>query len=247
MAGRGCTVPTTSPVPSTTASRPGASRPAPSGVEKSSPVPTATGMPGGNPVRAAPCADSGPAQLSASASAGNSPSSISKQSSSAASKPAPIDRIDHGRRGQRVIHHRPARQALHQIGHRLMKARGRGGARVMPLQPADLRRHMAGIEDDARARPDERGRHIRDLLLGPAIHPDQAGRERAAVGIDGDAAVELAADAERRDLLPARRRPRPARGRSSVRARVPTARDPAPPSPAAGTAPDRALPPRREP
>ena len=60
---------------------------------------------------------------------------------------------------------------------------------------------MAGIEDDAGARPDERGRHIRDLLLGPAIHPDQAGRERPAVGIDGNAAVELAADAERRDLL----------------------------------------------
>ena len=97
-----------------------------------------------------------------------------------------------------------------------MKARGRGGARIVPLQPADLRRHMAGIEDDARACPDERGRHIRDLRLGPAIHPDEAGRERLAAGIDGNAAVELAADAERRDLLRRSARARPARGRSSA-------------------------------
>jgi hypothetical protein len=81
-----------------------------------------------------------------------------------------------------------------------MKAHGGGRARIMSLQPADLRRHVAGVEHDAGARPDQRGRHILDLLLGPAIHPDEAGCQRAALAVDGDAAVELPADTERADL-----------------------------------------------
>ena len=37
------------------------------------------------------------------------------------------------------------------------------------------------------------------LRLGPPVHPDDAGAEWSALAVDGDAAVELAADAKRAD------------------------------------------------
>ena len=70
----------------------------------------------------------------------------------------------------------------------------------MPLQPADLGRHVAGIQHQAGSRPHHRRRHIGDLRLGAPVHPDQAGRDRLALAVDREAAIELAADAERGDL-----------------------------------------------
>src|SRR5262249_61266635 len=43
-------------------------------------------------------------------------------------------------------------------------------------------------------------RHVMDFGGGAAVHPDDAGRQRPALIIDGDAAVELAADADAGDV-----------------------------------------------
>src|SRR5690606_37759620 len=65
--GEAATSPTTSAVPNVTATIPGEAMPQPIGLEKSSPVPTATGSPAKRPVSAAPRAESCPAILAASA------------------------------------------------------------------------------------------------------------------------------------------------------------------------------------
>ena len=71
----------------------------------------------------------------------------------------------------------------------------------MALQPADLGRHVGGIEHDPGRGADALGRHALDLGLGAPVHPDDAGRQRLPVPVDRDAAVELAGDAERPDRL----------------------------------------------
>ena len=108
-----------------------------------------------------------------------------------------IEVIDHAGGGQGMIDHGNPRQPLDHEGDGLMKPRNRPVGGEMAFQPADLGGEMAGIEHQPADLPYELGRNIGDLRRRPPIHPGEARRQRIAVRIDGDAAVELAADSDR--------------------------------------------------
>ena len=179
MVGRSCSAPTTSAVPSAQASLPGSTRPAPSGFEKSSPVPTATGVPAGRPVSAAPCRCSVPARSEASAIAGSSLGIELEQREQSGIEAALPERIDHGGRGEAVVEHMGAGEPGDEIGDRLMEAADRRALGRVALQPAGLGRHVGGVQDDAGRALHPRRRQARDLGLGAPVHPDEAGPERA--------------------------------------------------------------------
>ena len=84
--------------------------------------------------------------------------------------------------------------------HRLMP--GAHGARLgqMPRHPADLRRHVGGVEHQPGTAADQVGIDAGDLGLRAAVHPDDARRERLAVVVDRHAAVELARDGDAFDV-----------------------------------------------
>ena len=172
------------------------------------------------------------------------PASSSNSASSPGSKRALLERIGHGGRGQAVVEHMGAGEPGDEVGDRLMEAADRRALGRVALQPAGLGRHVRGVQDDAGRVLHPLRRQARDLGLGAPVHPDDAGPERLALPVDGEAAVELAADAERPDRARRLTGGRRARGRWSAPAPPPTAADPAPPSPAGETTGDRRSRPR---
>ena len=96
-----------------------------------------------------------------------------------------------------MVDHGNPRQPLDHEGDRLMKPRNRPVGGEMAFQPAGLGGEMAGIENQPADLPYELGWNIGDLRRRPPIHPGEARRQRIAVRIDGDAAVELAAESDR--------------------------------------------------
>ena len=98
--------------------------------------------------------------------------------------------IDHARAGQRFDEER----------HRLMPDDRIGAALDVRLRPPDLRRHVRRIEHEPGAIADQRGVDVLAFGRGPAVHPDDRGRQRLAVGVGGDAAVELPADRHAADI-----------------------------------------------
>ena len=81
-----------------------------------------------------------------------------------------------------------------------MKLRCAPHRRNMSLEPADLGRKMSRIENDARLVEHQAGIDPGSLLIGAAVHPDEAGMERPPVRSDRDGAVELAGQSERLDI-----------------------------------------------
>lgn len=65
----------------------------------------------------------------------------------------------------------------------------------MSFQPFDLGGHVGWVEDDAGAVSNFNGREPGYLVLGAPVHPDQTGMHGEAIAADGNAAIELTADA----------------------------------------------------
>lgn len=82
-----------------------------------------------------------------------------------------------------------------------MEPDGGSRHRQLALEPANLGRHVAGIESEpglfAQAALGDDGR----IRRRAPVHPDETRTERLSGGIHGDAAVELAGNAESGDLI----------------------------------------------
>jgi hypothetical protein len=82
--------------------------------------------------------------------------------------------VEHRRRGERVIEHVPAGERAHDERGRLVEdARGER-AELVPLEPGDLRRHVAGVGDDSAEPRDLACDARRHRVAGAAIEPDEA-------------------------------------------------------------------------
>ena len=179
MTALGCTAPTTSAVPRVTTTRPGATTPAPSGLEKSSPVPTATGS-------ARPEAGEGSAfasqraghRLATGRSRAAPRASMSNRPQSSGSRPPVPQVVEHAGGGDRLVQHRPAGQPRHQIGRRLMEA---GDA----AWPRDDGASASGSWPPCGSHPAPRpplsmtsaGGNALELGAGAPVHPDEAGAQ----------------------------------------------------------------------
>ena len=71
----------------------------------------------------------------------------------------------------------------------------------MAFQPSDLCRHVGGVPGDTGQVPQAVFLDHLGLGCGAPVHPDQAGAERPAIRIDGEASVKLAGDTQRADLV----------------------------------------------
>lgn len=92
-----------------------------------------------------------------------------------------------------------AGQSFDHIGNGLVIARRRHAA--VPLQPANLGAEMARIGDETGRAVQPVVIDIGDFRLGAAVHPGEAGRQRFAARRYRDAAIELAAQRQRRHIV----------------------------------------------
>ena len=114
-----------------------------------------------------------------------------------------LEIIDERRRRQAMVHQRLAGKPLDQIADGLMEPRGARLRRVIEL-PAHLRRHVAAVEIGAGPaakllRPHPLAKRRQAAIRAP-VHPDEAGSDCPAGGVDRHGAVELAGDPDRGNI-----------------------------------------------
>ena len=154
--------------------------PAPIGLAKSSPVPTATGVPRGSPVSSAPALVTALRRPQSRRRSGQLRGRRSNSVEQVVGIAALFEPVEHGGRGERVIDDGAAAESR---ARRKRPAGARSAAVAARARCLRSQRIFAAICVASSTRPVGHGSargSDRDLGLGAPVHPDDAGRERSA-------------------------------------------------------------------